>query len=592
MNAEHVHGETAPPETDSPEPEQSIPVRLSDSVLGRLRIGQRVGLLVALAVLGVGGLAVTAFIGDMRIEEARMHRAHAAMIATLGARVETGMLRLRLAERELESDFERGWIKEYRSSLAEVDKTLDALGSAKMSRMVSGPLTALRAGLSVHSKEFENFLLARETLKSALTAAPDDALHDLADDVEVSFRKVLPLVDKVIQGSRMIDENAKATLAAAQNKTRITLILSALFILLAVCMLGWMLARSISRPVTAMTEAMARLASGDKDIEIPAAGGKDEIGSMAQAVMVFRDSMVRADELAEQHVADREIRERRSAAIEALALSFDRTMKTSIESVTGTASELRHTAQTMSSNAESTNDHATAVMAISEESSVNARAVATASEQLSASIAEIGSQVMHSATIAASAVQEIHETNDTVATLADAATEIGSVVELINQIAGQTNLLALNATIEAARAGDAGKGFAVVAGEVKNLATQTAKATENITVQIEAIQSRTDRAVRAIESIRGVIGELFDVSTDIAGAVEEQSAATHEISENVQQVADGARDVSGNMSDVSTAAGETDAASGNVLSAAQSLSEYAENLHREVEKFLSGVRAA
>jgi methyl-accepting chemotaxis protein len=561
-------------------------------VPGGLRIAHRVGLLVALAVLGVGGLAIATFLGDIRIEEARKHRAHAVTIANLGVRIETGMLRLRLTERELESDFGRVGIKDYRSSLTEVENALSALGGAKMSEAVSAPLTALRAGLSVHSKDFENFLMARETLKYTLVAAPDDALRDLADDVEVSFGKVLPLATEVIQVARVIDENATAALAAARNKTRISLIVSAVLILLAVCLSGWMLARGISRPVTAMTEAMTRLASGDRDVEIPTAGGSNEIGSMARAVMVFRESMERADALAAEHAADREIRERRAAAIETLAESFGRAMETSLESVTGTADELRHTAETMASTAEATNDHATAVMAISEESSANARSVATASEQLSASITEIGGQVMHSATIAASAVQEIHETNETVVTLASAATEIGSVVELINQIAGQTNLLALNATIEAARAGDAGKGFAVVAGEVKNLASQTAKATEGITTQIEAIQNNTDHAVQAIEKIRSVIGDLFDSSTDIAGAVEEQGSATREIADNAQQVADGARDVSGNMSDVSAAAGKTDAASGNVLSAAQSLAKYSETLHREVEKFLTGVRAA
>ena len=592
MNAEPVQGETTLPATDSTAPDQSLPVRLSDSVLGRLRIGHRVGLLVALAMLGVGGLAIATFLGDIRIEEARKHRAHAVTIANLGTRIETGMLRLRLTERELETDFERVGIADYRSSLTEVENALSELSGAKMSKAVAGPLTALRAGLSVHSQDFENFLMAKEALKYALVAAPGNALRDLADDVEISFRKVLPLVTKVIQVARAIDENATAGLAAARSKTRISLIVSAVSILLAVCLLGWMLARSISRPVTAMTEAMARLASGDRDIEIPAAAGNNEISSMARAVMVFRESMERADALAAEHAANQEVRERRAAAIETLAESFGHAMETSLESVTGTADELRHTAETMASTAEATNDHATAVTAISEESSVNARTVATASEQLSASIAEIGSQVMRSATIAANAVQEIHETNETVVTLASAATEIGSVVELINQIAGQTNLLALNATIEAARAGDAGKGFAVVAGEVKNLANQTAKATESITTQIEAIQSKTDHAVQAIEKIRAVIGELFDSSTDIAGAVEEQSSATQEIADNVQQVADGARDVSGNMSDVSTAASETDAASGDVLSAAQSLSKYSETLHREVEKFLTGVRAA
>ena len=350
--------------------------------------------------------------------------------------------------------------------------------------------------------------------------------------------------------------------------------------------------RGIARPVRAMTRTMAALADGDSSVEIPALGSRGEIGDMARAVLVFRESMTRAEELAASQAEEREIRENRASAIETLAGSFDRAMTDSLNRVTGTAEELRQAAELMSSTAEQTSRNATTVTDISEEFTANARSVAATSEQLGASIAQISEQVMHSATAAAAAVQKVHATSGIMQTLAEVAAEISGVVELINQIAGQTNLLALNATIEAARAGEAGKGFAVVAGEVKNLATQTAKATEGITTQIEAIQDRTEQAVKSIDQISTSIGELFDSSTDIAGAVDEQSDSTQEIAKNVKEVAEGANQVSGNMSEVSAAANKTGEASRDVVSAAQFLSDHADLLRAEVEKFLNGVRAA
>jgi methyl-accepting chemotaxis protein len=348
----------------------------------------------------------------------------------------------------------------------------------------------------------------------------------------------------------------------------------------------------IARPVRAMTRTMTALAAGDSSVEIPALGSRGEIGDMARAVLVFRASMTRADELAASQAEQGKISENRASAIETLAGAFDRAMTDSLNRVTDTAEELRRTAELMSSTAEQTSQNAATVTDISEEFTANARSVAATSEQLGASIAQISGQVMHSATVAAGAVQEVHATSGIMETLAEAAGEIGSVVELINQIAGQTNLLALNATIEAARAGEAGKGFAVVAGEVKNLATQTAKATEGITTQIEAIQERTEQAVKSIDQISTSIAELFDSSTDIAGAVDEQSDSTQEIAKNVKEVAEGANQVSGNMSDVSAAASKTGKASRDVVSAAQFLSDHAGQLRSEVEKFLNGVRAA
>jgi len=246
--------------------------------------------------------------------------------------------------------------------------------------------------------------------------------------------------------------------------------------------------RGIAGPIRAMTQAMDSLAKGDKATEIPARGRKDEVGHMAAAVQVFKDNMVKADRLAAEQAREREAREKRAQAIEALTRGFDQTVSGVLGSLASATSELQRTAESMSGTAEETNQQSTAAAAASEQASRNVQMVAAGAEELSASIAEIGQQVAQSNEIAGRAVKQADQTNDQVQGLAGAAQRIGEVVKLISDIAAQTNLLALNATIEAARAGEAGKGFAVVASEVKNLAMQTAKATEEISSQIGGMQ--------------------------------------------------------------------------------------------------------
>ena len=275
----------------------------------------------------------------------------------------------------------------------------------------------------------------------------------------------------------------------------------------------------------------------------------------------------------------------------ALADNFEANVKGIVESVSSSATEMQGSAQSMSSTAEETSRQSTAVAAASEEASTNVQTVASAAEELSNSVEEVGRQVGQSNKIAQNAVEEAQRTNDKVQGLAEAAQKIGEVVNLINDIASQTNLLALNATIEAARAGEAGKGFAVVASEVKSLANQTAKATEEIAAQIGAIQAATTDAVSAIQGIGSTIGEISEISTAIATAVEQQSAATKEIAANVQQAAAGTQEVSENISGVTQAASETGEAAGQVLGAAQELSKQSEALREQVDSFLIEVRA-
>ncbi len=275
-----------------------------------------------------------------------------------------------------------------------------------------------------------------------------------------------------------------------------------------------------------------------------------------------------------------------------MAADFEARLKGVIDAVASAATELQATAETIAGTAETSSQRATAVAAASEQASTNVQTVAAAAEELSKSIAEISHQVQGSTSIANTAVDEARRTDGRVQALTETAQKIGEVVQLINDIASQTNLLALNATIEAARAGEAGKGFAVVASEVKSLATQTARATEDISAQVTAIQGATQEAVEAIRSIGSTIGRISEASTAIASAVEEQGAATQEIARNVQQAAAGTHEVSDNIAGVTTAAGETGAATTQMLSAAKELAGQAETLRRDVANFFEKAQAA
>ena len=357
--------------------------------------------------------------------------------------------------------------------------------------------------------------------------------------------------------------------------------------------MGFMIIAGVSRPVTAMTDTMRRLAGGDMAAEILEVDRKDEIGKMASAVLVFKDNALETERMrTEQQQAERIGAERRKQDMHRLADDFESAVGEIIETVSSASTELEASATTLTKTAERSQQVTIRVAAASEEASTNVQSVASATEELSSSVNEISRQVQESARMANEAVDQARKTNDRVGELSKAAARIGDVVELINTIAGQTNLLALNATIEAARAGEAGRGFAVVASEVKALAEQTARATGEIGQQIGGIQAATQESVGAIREISGTIERLSEISSTIAAAVEEQGAATQEISRNVQQAAQGTHEVSSNITDVQRGAGETGSASSQVLSAAQSLSRDSNRLKLEVGKFLNTVRAA
>jgi methyl-accepting chemotaxis protein len=353
------------------------------------------------------------------------------------------------------------------------------------------------------------------------------------------------------------------------------------------------IALNVTGPVVRLEGSMNQLAGGTLSIDIPGIGRGDEIGRMAQAVQVFKETMIRADKLT---IEKESLRVAASAAQKAAmnqtADAFEAKVGSLVSMLSSGATEVQATAQSMSATATQTNQQATTVVAAAEEASAGVQTVAAAAEELTASIHEISRQVAQSAKITGKAVDDARRTDTIVRALADGAQKIGDVVQLITGIAAHTNLLALNATIEAARAGDAGKGFAVVASEVKSLAGQTAKATEEIGAQIRQIQDATGEAVQAINAIGTTIEEVNVIASNIAAAVEEQGAATAEIARNVQQTAASTQKVTVTIASVSQAANDTGAAAGQVLSAAGGLSQQASQLTNEVNDFVAGVRAA
>ena len=355
---------------------------------------------------------------------------------------------------------------------------------------------------------------------------------------------------------------------------------------------AWFLRGQVFKPISQASRALEDMRQGRLDAEMPPTHLR-EFEAIRSSLESFRQALLDTKRLESEKAASRRREEdEKRQFITELADSFDQQVKEGVAGVTSSASEMQVTAQQMSATAEEASRQSTNVATASEQATVNVQTVAVTVEELSASIAEIGRQVSQSARITGNAVAEVESTNAVVLGLADAANRIGEVVTLINDIAGQTNLLALNATIEAARAGDAGKGFAVVAQEVKNLANQTARATEDISKQIAAVQDETADAVSAIHKINGIIAEVNDISTTIAAAVEEQSLSTQDIARNVQQAARGTQDVNENIVSVNKAAGETGSAAGQMLGAAQSMSRQAEGLRGEVEQFLGNIRAA
>jgi methyl-accepting chemotaxis protein len=410
-----------------------------------------------------------------------------------------------------------------------------------------------------------------------------------------------PIIDDIRTELRAIEDRNDKLIAEAINdveqiyqRSKINLIVVAtaggavaVGLSLAMAMLG------VTGPLNRMTHAMEDVAGGNYETVIPSLGQKDEIGRLAGALENFKAAGLEKQRLqAEQKESEGRAAAQRKAEMRKLADSFQAAVGNIVNTVSSASTELEATATTLTHTADMTQQLSGSVAAASEQASANVQSVASATEELTSSVHEIARQVQESSRIAGEAVQQAHSTDARIGELSHAAQRIGDVVKLITAIAEQTNLLALNATIEAARAGEAGRGFAVVAQEVKALAAQTAKATDEITTQIAGMQTATQDSVAAIKEIGSTITRVAEIASAITVAVEEQGAATAEIGRNVHQAAHGTTQVASNIGDVNKGAAETGSASSQVLSSAKELSSEGSKLKTEVDKFLATVRAA
>ncbi len=493
----------------------------------------------------------------------------------------------------------------YREILMADDPAVRKAARARAARLVRAYEDADAKYAPLVDPGTETTLYAAVTAASAAYMTLYDRLQALLDAGRIADAKEL-LQDSMLSASEKFDSALTAIVdfnlaqvngnaADVDTLYRSGRTYVAVFIGLALLVAGLaclFLISGIAKPIRAMAASMRRLAQRDMAADIPALGRADEVGQMADAVRVFKDSLIDGDRLAAEQAEAQAAKDRRGRRLEETIAGFEVSARDLVGQLSTGAGELEGTAATMAGTAERTQLKAGAVAAAARKAGTGVQTAAAAAEQLTASINEISRQVAQSARIAAQAVADAQRTDRLVAELAAAADRIGNVVGLIASIAGQTNLLALNATIEAARAGDAGKGFAVVASEVKSLAKQTGHATEEIGMQITQIQTATKEAVAAIRAIAATIDEVSGISTSIAAAVEQQGAATAEIARTVQQTATSAQDVGSNIGGVGEAATQTGAAAAHVLGAAGALAKQAERLSADVNRFVADVRAA
>jgi methyl-accepting chemotaxis protein len=508
---------------------------------------------------------------DRREVEIDLHRANAALVAAQAA-----AWRFVLTGEAAQKD----------RALQGIDKTLEALKGARAR-------FAEKEGLA----EIDNLLAMAARAKSsteeiikleeAKTRIGRERLQPIAADINKTLADAMSVAERFLELHRTNFDAQKRW----AERLGLAIGLPVVLVLIGLALFPMF---AVARPIAAMTAAMQNLASGNFDVVLPGLDRGDEIGGMAHAVEMFK---VKAIEHARAEAEEKEVEARahaakRKADLQKFASTFETEVAGIVDTVSSASTQLAGAATTLTDTADSTQQLSGMVAAASEVASANVQSVAAATDELSASVNEISRQVQESSRIAGEAVQQAQTTDARINELSKAASRIGDVVKLITTVAEQTNLLALNATIEAARAGEAGRGFAVVAAEVKTLANQTAKATDEISMQITGMQSATQHSVIAIKEIRTTIERISEIAGAIAAAVVQQGAATAEISRNVAEAAKGTSNVAANIGDVNREASQTGKASGQVLASAQQLSSQGTKLKSEVAKFLATVRSA
>ncbi|MCA1972009.1 MAG: methyl-accepting chemotaxis protein [Caenispirillum sp.] len=559
--------------------------------------GKLICLIVALCA-ATGTVSYTGFSGLTRVSEATDRIALAGGEALLGARLSREIVTLNRAEFRVALDPSEENVAAVRAQVADGLRRVEAMlgeaaASADETQMeLVGKVTdafarygeAVEGTLQVAAGRGGEVALgvAQRAIQEAARGS-----REKAQDLEAAARAYADYSDKKAQAISVAASQTGSNAASTMTAIAAVGILGGL-------LAGWSLATfGISRPIKRAVESLKRLASGDTATSIYGTGRKDEIGQIADTMDVFKQNLIRNVEMEEEAARkEEEAAAAQRAAMNRMADAFETSVKGVVNNVSSASAQLKSAAQSMSAVAEEASRQATAVAAASEQASANVQTVASASEELAASIDEIGRQVTEAATMAARAVEEADHNKKIVQSLAVAAEKIGEVIGMITDIAEQTNLLALNATIEAARAGDAGKGFSVVANEVKTLANQTARATGDISIQIQQVQASTREAVSAIDGITRTIEQINGISSAIASAVEEQNAATREIARNVEEAAQGTQEVSSNIVGVTQAAGDAGGTASDVLEAAGDLEDQSAALSSAVETFIKEVRAA